>query len=139
MICVLLCCTHSRQTLDKVHTLLADLYDRAGSTRNATRASEVRDQASALRDAILDLNWNASKLAFYDFNTTSSTQNDVFSAATFYPLWTGIIPDELLANDTAAFGFFSSVNLVLSRYNGTYPATFYESGLQWDAPNAWVC
>jgi alpha,alpha-trehalase len=26
---------------------------------------------------------------------------------------------------------------VLSRYNGTYPATFIESGLQWDAPNTW--
>ena len=27
--------------------------------------------------------------------------------------------------------------MVLRRYNGTYPTTFIESGLQWDAPNAW--
>ena len=27
--------------------------------------------------------------------------------------------------------------MVLRRYNGTYPTTFVESGLQWDAPNAW--
>lgn len=27
--------------------------------------------------------------------------------------------------------------MVLQRYNGTYPTTFVESGLQWDAPNAW--
>jgi alpha,alpha-trehalase len=27
--------------------------------------------------------------------------------------------------------------MVLRRYNGTYPTTFVESGLQWDAPNCW--
>jgi len=27
--------------------------------------------------------------------------------------------------------------VVLSRYNGTVPVTFFESGLQWDAPNSW--
>jgi alpha,alpha-trehalase len=27
--------------------------------------------------------------------------------------------------------------MVLRRYNGTYPTTFVDSGLQWDAPNAW--
>ena len=27
--------------------------------------------------------------------------------------------------------------MVLRRYNGTYPASFVESSLQWDAPNAW--
>ncbi|THH27598.1 hypothetical protein EUX98_g6595 [Antrodiella citrinella] len=27
--------------------------------------------------------------------------------------------------------------MVLNRYNGTYPVSFLESGLQWDAPNAW--
>ena len=25
----------------------------------------------------------------------------------------------------------------MSRYNGTYPTTFINTGLQWDAPNAW--
>jgi alpha,alpha-trehalase len=27
--------------------------------------------------------------------------------------------------------------MALRRYNGTYPTTFVDSGLQWDAPNAW--
>ena len=26
---------------------------------------------------------------------------------------------------------------MLRRYNGTYPTTVVESGLQWDAPNVW--
>jgi alpha,alpha-trehalase len=27
--------------------------------------------------------------------------------------------------------------MALRRYNGTYPTSFVESGLQWDAPNCW--
>jgi alpha,alpha-trehalase len=27
--------------------------------------------------------------------------------------------------------------MVLNRYNGTFPSTFIDSGLQWDAPNTW--
>lgn len=71
------------------------------------------------------------QLAFYDFNTGTNARNDVFSAAAFYPFWSGIIPDEVLSSSENAFGVFSSLNLVLNRYNGTFPATFIDSGLQW--------
>ena len=47
------------------------------------------------------------------------------------------MPEELVSDSTKAFGFFSSINMMLRRYNGTYLTTFVESGLQWDAPNAW--
>ncbi|TFK40489.1 trehalase [Crucibulum laeve] len=113
--------------------LLAGLY---GSS-NASAANRHTAAAAALRSGIIDLLWDPTKLAFYDFNLASNSRNDVFSAATFYPLWSGIIPDEVLKNETAAFGVFSSLNMVLNRYNGTFPTTFIDSGLQWDAPNAW--
>lgn len=93
--------------------------------------------AANIRAGILDLFWDSSKLAFYDFNLTSNTRNGFFSVATYYPPWAGIVPEELVSDSTKAFGFFSSINMVLRRYNGTYPTTFVESGLQWDAPNAW--
>jgi hypothetical protein len=99
--------------------------------------SAHKSAASQLRDAILDLHWNNSTLAFYDYNMTANARNTQFTVATYYPAWAGLIPDEVLASETAAQGYFASVNLVLSRYNGTYPTTFVESGLQWDAPNAW--
>jgi len=100
-------------------------------------ASKYTIAAANIRAGILDLLWDSSKLAFYDFNLTSNSRNSILSAATFYPLWAGIIPHELISNSSAAFGFFSSINMVLRRYNGTYPPTFIESGLQWDAPNTW--
>ena len=113
---------------------MAGFYTAKG---NSSAASTPTAAASALRAGILDLFWDASKLAFYDFNLTSNARNTIFTAATFYPLWNGIVPGELAANASAAFGFFASVNMVLNRYNGTVPVTFLESGLKWDAPNAW--
>jgi alpha,alpha-trehalase len=122
--------------LDKSNLILANFYS-SGQHANTTAASKYSAAADNIRAGILDLFWDPSKLAFYDFNLTSNSRNDFLSPATFYPLWVGIVPDELTSNTTNAFGFFSSINMVLRRYNGTYPASFVESGLQWDAPNAW--
>jgi alpha,alpha-trehalase len=124
----------SSSFLDAAHNFLADLYTIKG---NSSAANSHRSDSATIRAGILDLFWDPTKLAFYDFNLTSNARNDIFTTATFYPLWNGIVPDELLNSSANAFGFFSAVNMVLNRYNGTMPVTFLESGLQWDAPNAW--
>ncbi|KAL9711247.1 hypothetical protein Ac2012v2_005787 [Leucoagaricus gongylophorus] len=120
--------------LYKNYITLADLY----GSLNSSRANTHRSTASALRSAILDLLWDADKFAFYDFNLATDKRKDFFSAANFYPLWSGIIPDDIARSESAAFSHFASLNLVLNRFNGTYPATFVNTGLQWDAPNAWA-
>ncbi|KAJ7366222.1 trehalase [Mycena albidolilacea] len=119
--------------LYKNRVLMAQLYGKA----NATAAARHTAAAAAIKAGVLDLFWNATKLAFYDFDLVTNTRNDVFSTATFYPFWSGIIPPEVLASAENAFGAFAAINLVLNRYNGTVPVTFIETGLQWDAPNAW--
>ncbi|KAJ3917985.1 glycoside hydrolase family 37 protein [Lentinula edodes] len=118
--------------LYKNHVLLANLY---GS--NSTAANSHLSQASLIREGILDLFWNSTKLSFYDFSLRTNSRNNVFSSATWYPYWSGIIPDEVLSNETNAFKAFSAVNMVLNRYNGSFPTTFLETGLQWDSPNSW--
>lgn len=75
--------------------------------------------------------WDANRLAFYDFNLTANARNTQFTAAHWYPLWANIIPDEIQSSKEKAFGAFASLNFALRRYNGTYPATFLETGLQW--------
>ncbi|OJT12984.1 Trehalase [Trametes pubescens] len=120
--------------LYKAHTLLADLYD---AQKQNSSATTHRSAASTFRAGVLDLFWDKSKLAFYDFNLTSNARNSLFTSATFYPLWNGIVPDEVLSSSANAFGVFAALNMVLNRYNGTFPVTFLESGQQWDAPNAW--
>ncbi|KAI6107675.1 glycoside hydrolase family 37 protein [Pisolithus croceorrhizus] len=121
--------------LYKAHTLLADLYGDSNSTASAAHLQI----AANIRAGILDLMWDASKLAFYDFNLTSNARNSFFSAATYYPVWVGIIPDEVLSSQSNAFGYFAAVNLVMNKYNGTVPTTFVDwTGQQWDAPNTWA-
>ena len=108
----------------------------AGGSNEAAVASH-QETAANLKAAILDLHWCPESLAFYDYNLTSNARNDRFSAANYYLPWTGIIPDEILSSEQNAQKYFGAVNMVLSRYNGTFPATFLITGLQWDAPNAW--
>lgn len=116
--------------LDNARVLLADLYEMTATqtvkgphgkpttTTNQTalaRASFHRNFAADLRAAILDLFWDAKKLAFYDFNLTSNARNDLWSTATFYPYWNNIIPDEVLSSPDNAFGAFSAVNMVVNK------------------------
>ena len=119
---------------DKSHLILADYYEGSGSKSKATTH---RDTASGIRAGILDLFWDSNKLAFYDYNLTSNARNSFYSAATFYPFWVGIVPPGVLSDQGKAFGAFSAINLVMNRYNGTFPTSFVETGLQWDLPNAW--
>ncbi|OCH84124.1 glycoside hydrolase family 37 protein [Obba rivulosa] len=122
--------------LYNAHAKLADFYNSPGFV-NSTASAQHNATAANIRNGILDLLWDSSKLAFYDFNLTANGRSGIFTAATFYPLWNNIFPDEILNSTENAFGFFSSLNMVLNRYNGTFPATFLETGQQWDAPNAW--
>ena len=118
---------------------MADLYDlsagnlakRVRRKAPSDRAAHHRDVAATLKAGILDLFWDAERLAFYDFNTTANARNARLTAAHWYPLWANIIPDEVQSSNDKAFGTFASLNFVLRRYNGTYPATFLETGLQW--------
>lgn len=107
---------------------MAEFY----KSTNATLAASHTSTASSLRAGILDLFFDSSKLAFYDYNLKSSARNTIFTAASYYPLWSGIIPDTLLSSKDKAFGFFASLNLVMNRFNGTVPTTFISTtGQQW--------
>ena len=120
--------------VDNAQSSLADLYSLSSSSSNTTASSLAdshRSEAATLKTAILDLFWDSEKLAFYDYNLTSNTRNAHWSPAAFYPFWNNIIPPEVSANETNAFSVFSSINMVLNRYNGTVPASFISSGLQW--------
>ena len=116
------------ETVDKSHLILAGLYN--NQTRSAPAATHVK-AANDIKAGVLDLLWDPKKLAFYDFNLTSNSRNDIYTVATYYPLWNGIFPNEILSSSENAFGFFSGLNMVLNRYNGTFPVTFIETGLQW--------
>jgi alpha,alpha-trehalase len=128
--------------LYKARIDLAHLYDKSAAKfakkvkarQESDQAAFHRQQAETLRTAILDLFWDQERLGFYDFNTTSGGRNEQLTAAHWYPLWAGIIPNEVQTNATKAFGAYSSLNLVMKKYNGTVPSTFVPTGLQWGEP-----
>lgn len=100
--------------------------------------SSHRASAATIKAGILDLFWDASKVAFYDYNLTSNARNNIYTAATYYPLWSGIIPVEIAGDSSKAFSFFSGLNLILNRYNGTVPVTFLTTGLQWSVSSCMI-
>lgn len=95
--------------------------------------------AESYKAAVLDLNWDATKAFFYDFNTTSNTRSPVYSMAGWWPLWQNITPAEVRAgNETAALGIVSGARYLLGQYAGVPSvATLLYTGLNWDFPNAW--
>lgn len=122
--------TFTSVPVDNAHIKLSDFYNNP-EFKNSTANAQHNEIATNIRNGILDLMWDSSKLAFYDFNLTANERSGIFTAATFYPLWNNIFPDEILNSTENAFGFFSALNMVLNRYNGTFPATFLETGQQW--------
>ncbi|KIY44297.1 hypothetical protein FISHEDRAFT_78201 [Fistulina hepatica ATCC 64428] len=92
-----------------------DTVDVGANTFNETQRSHC----------MLHLFGNSTKLVLYNYKTRAAAQSTVFSVTTFYPLWSGIMPTELTTGAKSAFGYFSSLNLLLARYNGTYPSTCY--------------
>ena len=47
---------------------------------------------------------------------TANGRSEIYSAATFYPLWNSIIPDEIATSSQNAFGFFASLNMVMNPF-----------------------
>ncbi|TIB12944.1 hypothetical protein E3P92_02430 [Wallemia ichthyophaga] len=123
--------------LYKVHMAAASLYQMTSS--NKSQIDGHRERAEEIKEAILDLNWDDSEdsLVFKDFNTTSSDYSDAWSLASYYPYWAGIIPGSVLGSTDTAQSAFAGLRFVLDRYNGSLPATLFESGMQWDM-NAWA-
>ncbi|KAG2092951.1 uncharacterized protein F5147DRAFT_657559 [Suillus discolor] len=86
---------------DKAKLPLAELY----SMLNATASSNHLQVTTGIREGILDLLWDPAKLAFYDFNLTLNACNDIFMAATHYPVVDDIIPNKVLTFQSHAFGY----------------------------------
>jgi len=116
------------------YVLLSELYERTGNT---SRSDYWSDRAETLRGAIIDLFWDSEALLFKDYNITSGGRHDLWSTAAYYPYWSGIIPDEVLSNQTTAQKAMSGLAYITAHYNGTIPVTLIETGAQWDFPNGW--
>ncbi|SPN97041.1 probable trehalase precursor [Cephalotrichum gorgonifer] len=106
------------------------------------------------------LMWNETLHSYFDYNLTSSSQNVYvpadndtapferpegtpegsqvfFSAAQFYPFWTGAAPSSLRDDPAAVQLAYSRVASYLDARAGGIPATNLRTGQQWDQPSVW--
>lgn len=131
------------------HALLANLYgiyanssmggnSSSSSTNTSAMISAHQMIASELTEAVLDLNWDADKLWFYDFNTTGNDRSPVYTPAGTFALWQNITPEVLTTNETAAQAVFAGQRFIAGFYAGVPSvASLLYTGLNWDWPNSW--
>lgn len=130
------------------HALLANLYgmyansstggNSSSSSNTSAKISAHQMIASELTEAVLDLNWDADKLWFYDFNTTGNARSPVYTPAGTFALWQNITPEVLTTNETAAQAVFAGQRFIAGFYAGVPSvASLLYTGLNWDWPNSW--
>jgi alpha,alpha-trehalase len=106
---------------------------RAGCERAADRdcAEDYSRRADARRAAIDRYLWDPSRGVFLDYRWTIKQRIDGVSAATLYPLFTGV------ANEAQAASVAKAIEDELLKPGGIL-ATTIDTGQQWDAPNGWA-
>jgi alpha,alpha-trehalase len=98
---------------------------------NTTLSNKYKSLAAKRKAAILKYCWNTGKNFFCDYNLNTKTQNDIITAAGYFPLFVKIamMPQAAAVNKTA--------NTYLLKPGGIVTTT-NNTGQQWDAPNGWA-
>ena len=124
----------NERTLQRLHGLLA-----ADDGRGAQKAAEYHDAlaerygraAQARKRAMDRWMWNSASGRWHDLEWASGRQLAAESAASYTPLWAGA--HESVQAEVAVVTLSASQLFM----PGGVATTCFESGEQWDAPNAW--
>ncbi|MFL9929434.1 alpha,alpha-trehalase TreF [Paraburkholderia sp. RL18-103-BIB-C] len=98
---------------------------------DVTHAENMEQRAATRADAIRRVLWDPQLQAFGDYNFADRMLTHRLTAATVYPLYTGV------ANRQQAKTVAATLQRELLRPGGL-ATTQINSGQQWDAPNGWA-
>ena len=105
---------------------------KSNNVNNNTKNQKLFLSLAAKRKAaILKYCWNTGKNFFCDYNIISKTQNNIITAAGFFPLFVKI------AAMPQASGVNTTATKLLLKPGGIVTTTNH-TGQQWDAPNGWA-
>ena len=132
----------TRATIDTTEIVPVDLNSLLFGLENAIRtgcehsgdepcALEFRRRAAARHRAIDRYLWDAAAGAYVDYRWTRRTQVPRLSAATLYPLFTGLASKA----QAAAVARITAARLLKA---GGIVTTPIDTGEQWDSPNGWA-
>jgi alpha,alpha-trehalase len=100
-------------------------------TKNRAANAAFKNAAAKRKAAILKYCWNTGKNFFCDYNLITKTQNDIITAAGFFPLFVKIATTVQVAGvTTTAAKYLVKPGGIVTTPNNT--------GQQWDAPNGWA-
>jgi alpha,alpha-trehalase len=118
-----------------LNCLLVDLERSLGKAYRVrgdlTHAENMEQRAATRADGIRRVLWDPQLQAFGDYNFADRVLTHRLTAATVYPLYTGVA-DRQQATTVAA-----TLQRELLRPGGL-ATTQFDSGQQWDAPNGWA-
>lgn len=98
---------------------------------NKTFSKQFLDIAEKRKQAIQKYCWNKAEGFYFDFDTSTGKQKNVFSLAAAYPLFFKIASKEQAEKIAALIKLHFL-------YEGGLVSTLQTSGQQWDAPNGWA-
>ncbi|KAJ3156110.1 hypothetical protein HDU86_004078 [Geranomyces michiganensis] len=117
---------------------LAALSETAG---NAEASRKYKARAEARKAAVWAVMYDEGNGEFRDWNFMDN-QFGEWTAASFWPAWSGLADSDPRANASAAdscqklMGSFKALDMLVKAPGGL-ATTLYFTGLQWDEPNAW--
>ncbi len=127
--------------------VLAGFYALVG---NHLKSRQYAATAYRRQQGMYELMYNESMNGYFDFNTSSNSQNThlptgpnngtlkrAFSAAQYYPYWTGAAHPDIMFNATILERLYRPIREELDATPGGIGATNLRTGQQWDTPNVW--
>lgn len=95
-----------------------------------------RFKAVELATAIEKVLWNNNDGIWYDYDTLNDRQREYFYVSNFAPLWTGAYT--FYRHDLSRKIMNYILKLGLHKFRGGTPQSLFNTGEQWDYPNAWA-
>eukprot|EP01057_Protomagalhaensia_wolfi_P004764 Protomagalhaensia_wolfi_Nauph_80__4763@NODE_495_length_2429_cov_51_635146_g373_i0_p2_GENE_NODE_495_length_2429_cov_51_635146_g373_i0NODE_495_length_2429_cov_51_635146_g373_i0_p2_ORF_typecomplete_len221_score23_07Trehalase/PF01204_18/8_1e33Bac_rhamnosid6H/PF17389_2/0_0092_NODE_495_length_2429_cov_51_635146_g373_i04681130 len=86
------------------------------------------------REAMLHYLWDPEREMWLDYDLKRKRLSSVLSAASFVPLWAGVLPETL--TDQRRIELASRLSGIVRPYG--IVCTNVSAGLQWDYPNVWA-
>eukprot|EP00742_Colponemidia_sp_Colp-10_P008941 GILJ01009715.1.p1 GENE.GILJ01009715.1~~GILJ01009715.1.p1 ORF type:complete len:715 (-),score=96.03 GILJ01009715.1:474-2618(-) len=98
-------------------------------------AQAYRAAANRRMAALNRICWNEEKAQWFDYDIGCNAQRTGVFLSNFFPLWAGCYDERDVNLKQRVLAAFKSSGLIGNAGLQTSP---YNSGLQWDAPNAWA-
>lgn len=117
--------------LFNMETDLAFFSDALQKSKSKAMYSEALENR---RKAMMEFLWDSEMEIWLDYDMLNQKRSHVISAASFVPLWSGVLPETMSSERRIQLA--SNLSCIVKSYGVV--CTNITAGLQWDSPNVWA-